>query len=223
MIAPAAFEELIHKLAQRGIRLIAVSKTHPPEQIMALYRMGQRAFGENRVQELVRKAEALPGDIEWHFIGHLQSNKLKYIAPFVHTIHSVDRLSLLSDIQSEARRHHRIIRCLLQFHIATEATKHGMTLPEAVDLLERYPPDAFPDVAISGVMGMATFTEDMEQVRMEFRALKAIFNALKVRFFEELPGFQEVSMGMSADWPVAAEEGSTMVRIGSMLFGERTN
>jgi pyridoxal phosphate enzyme (YggS family) len=223
MITQSAFEELIQTLGRQGIRLVAVSKTHPPEKIRALYQMGQRAFGENRVQELVRKAEVLPADVEWHFIGHLQSNKLKYIAPFVHTIHSVDRLGLLSDIQSEARKRGRRVRCLLQFHIAAEETKYGMTLPEAVDMLERYPPDAFPDVAFGGVMGMATFTEDMEQVRAEFRALKSIFDSLKTRFYADDPTFCDVSMGMSSDWPIAAAEGSTMVRIGSMLFGERTN
>lgn len=196
---------------------MAVSKTHPPDRIMELYKEGQRDFGENKVQELTSKYEVLPKDIRWHLIGHLQRNKVKYIAPFVHLIHSVDSLELLQEIDKQAAKCGRVIDVLLQFHIAAETTKFGLDLPEAEALLAHN----LPNVRIRGVMGMATFTDDMDQVRREFDTLMGIFTHLKSRWFRESAWFDIRSMGMSGDWPVAVAAGSNMVRIGSLLFGER--
>jgi len=187
-----------------------------------LYAQGQRIFGENRVQELVEKYEALPKDIEWHLIGHLQTNKVKYIAPFVRMIHSVDSLKLLKEINKQAAKHERTIDCLLQMHIANEATKFGMNESEVIDLLNDTAFKNMQNIRITGVMGMATFTDDKSQVRNEFRQLKYIFNQLKRNFFMDNETFREISMGMSGDYQIAIAEGSTMVRIGSLLFGART-
>jgi pyridoxal phosphate enzyme (YggS family) len=217
----SVFEFLNQSLQMRGAALVAVSKTHPIEAIEALYSLGQRRFAENRVQEMLSKAEVLPADIEWHLIGHLQTNKVKFIAPFVSVVQSVDILKLLQEIDKQAEKHQRTIRCLLQFHIAREETKFGFSAMEAMDMLASYPPDAFPHVVFGGVMGMATFTEDAEQVRAEFRTLKSIFDQLRQAYFGNNPDFCELSMGMSGDWQIAVEEGSTMVRIGSLLFGQR--
>jgi len=203
------------------VTLVAVSKTKPNELLTEAYKAGQRVFGENRVQELVPKSEALPKDIEWHMIGHLQSNKIKYIAPFVSCIHSVDKPKLLSIINREAKKHGRVIRVLLQFHIATEATKFGMSVDEAVELLSSMEFKAMKNIEVAGVMGMATFTNDENQVRTEFRTLKTIFQKLKQEFFADKSSFKEISMGMSGDYQIAIEEGSTMVRIGSSIFGNR--
>ena len=215
------WKRILDELAPYQAQLVAVSKTKPVEQIQALYDLGQRDFGENRVQELVEKAAVLPPDIRWHLIGHLQTNKVKYIAPFVHLIHSVDSPRLLQEIEKQARQEERQIGCLLQFKIAEEETKYGLELENAVELLES---DAFAEytgVRIEGVMGMATFTEEEEQVRREFKNLSTIFQQLKNRFFADDPAFRTISMGMSGDYPIALEEGSTMVRIGSLLFGVR--
>lgn len=208
-------------LDQQNVTLVAVSKTYPPERIMAEYEKGQRIFGENRVQELTAKYEVLPKDIQWHQIGHLQRNKIKYIASFVHLIHAVDSFELLQEIDRQAAKHQRVIDCLLQFHIAQEDTKFGFSEDEAVTLLEQQPWPQLQHVRICGVMGMATYTDDETIVRQEFRYLKKIFEHLRQRFFTDAPSFKEISMGMSGDWHIAVEEGSTMVRIGSLIFGNR--
>lgn len=203
------------------VQLIAVSKTKPVEMLVEAYRHGQRAFGENKVQELVGKFEALPKDIEWHFIGHMQTNKVKYIAPFIHLIHGVDSFKLLKTINTEAKKIDRIIPCLLQFHIAEEETKFGFSLAEVEEMLKSDEFKRLENVEISGVMGMATYTDDENQIHKEFAALKAYFEKLKSDYFANEPKFKEISMGMSGDYRIAVEEGSTMVRIGSTIFGER--
>lgn len=213
---------ITQKLAEKNARLVAVSKTHPPERIMPLYLKGQRIFGENRVQELQQKYETLPKDIEWHLIGHLQTNKVKFIAPYIALIHSVDSPELLREINKQAAKNNRVIDCLLQFHIASEESKFGLGEQEAADMLSDPAFSEMKNVRICGVMGMATFTDDQTLIRSEFRHLKSIFDALKTRFFENAPWFCEISMGMSGDWEIALEEGSTLVRIGSLLFGNRS-
>ena len=214
-------KKILQQLAPTHTKLIAVSKTHPSERVMALYNQGQRIFGENRVQELAAKYEALPKDIEWHLIGHLQTNKVKYIAQFVTCIQSVDSLKLLEEIDKQASKCDRVIDCLLQFHIAEEETKFGLDEAEATELLQSPEFQELKNVNIAGVMGMATFTDDLVQVRREFRHLKGIFDNLKDRFFQDQPNFKEISMGMSGDYLLAVEEGSTMVRVGTLLFGGR--
>jgi PLP dependent protein len=204
-----------------NVRLVAVSKTKPAEYLWEAYNHGQRAFGENKVQELVWKYEELPKDIEWHFIGHLQSNKIKYIAPFVHLIHGVDSFKLLKAIDSEAKKAGRIIPCLLQFHIAEEDTKFGLSINEAIEMLNSEDFGLLRHVKISGVMGMATYTNDEGQISREFACLKTYFEKLKFEYFAENDDFKEISMGMSGDYLIAIAEGSTMVRIGSTIFGER--
>lgn len=204
-----------------NVRLVAVSKTKPVEDILAAYNAGQRIFGENKVQELIQKYETLPKDIEWHFIGHPQTNKIKYIAPFVSLIHGVYSLKLLKVIDSEAKKNNRKIACLLQFHIATEETKFGFSTEEAIEILESAEFRELGNISVCGVMGMATFTDDSIRIRNEFRSLKAIFDSLKMRYFQNKPEFCEISMGMSDDYRIAIEEGSTIVRIGSKIFGER--
>ncbi len=203
------------------VQLVAVSKTKPAELLMEAYNHGIRAFGENKVQEMVRKYEELPKDIEWHFIGHMQTNKVKYIAPFVHLIHAVDSFKLLKTIDAEAEKANRIIPCLLQFHIAEEETKFGLSMDEANDVLNSDEFKRLEYVEISGIMGMATYTDDENQIRKEFARLKTYFERLKSVFFAGEPVFKEISMGMSGDYRLAVEEGSTMVRIGSTIFGER--
>lgn len=186
---------------------------------MEAYEAGQRIFGESRAQELVAKQKELPADIEWHFIGILQTNKVKDIAPFIHTIHSIDSLKLLQEVNKQAEKHDRIIRVLLEIHVAEEETKHGMTPDECRALLDA-DLSALTHIRIGGLMGMATFTDDMERVRSEFRQLAALFRELKKKY-PELADFKELSMGMSHDYQIAVEEGSTMVRIGTDIFGER--
>jgi pyridoxal phosphate enzyme (YggS family) len=205
----------------KGVTVVAVSKTKPNELLMEAYDAGQRIFGENRVQELAPKAEALPKDIEWHMIGHLQSNKVKYIAPFVSLIHSVDKPKLLAEIDKEAEKNNRTIRVLLQFHIAEEETKFGLNLEEAETMLNSNDFHYWNHIEVVGVMGMATFTEDENQIRKEFGILKNIFDQLKSEHFSDQPTFKEISMGMSGDYLLAIEEGSTMVRVGSSIFGSR--
>jgi len=204
-----------------GVKLIAVSKTKSNEEIMEAYRTGQRIFGENKVQELVRKWESLPKDIGWHFIGHLQSNKVRSIAPFIAMIHSIDSFKILKTINDEARNAGRIIPCLLQFHIASEESKFGFSYDEAFQLLSDIKLSELENVIISGVMGMASFTDDTELINKEFFTLHEIFQKLKDVFFQDNDNFREISMGMSHDYLIAIENGSTMVRIGSTIFGER--
>jgi len=189
--------------------------------LMEAYVHGQRAFGENKVQEMARKYEALPKDIDWHFIGHLQTNKVKYLAPFVHLIHSVDSFKLLKTIDSEAKKVNRIIPCLLQFHIAEEETKFGFSMEEAVDMLNSEAFKSLEYIRISGLMGMATYTDNEEQIRKEFACLRSYFDQLKTTYFNSQADFKEISMGMSGDYLLAIDEGSTIVRIGSTIFGER--
>jgi pyridoxal phosphate enzyme (YggS family) len=190
----------------------------PVESIQAVYDTGQRRFGENRVQDLILKQPLLPFDIEWHFIGHLQTNKVKFIAPFVRVIESVDSIKLLTEIDKEASRSNRIIDCLLEIYIASEESKYGLDLGEARGLLSSSEFPRLKNVRIRGVMGMATYTDDIARVRKEFRSLKNTFTILLKEFFPENPDFCEISMGMSGDYRVAIEEGSTMVRIGSKIF-----
>ena len=203
------------------VNLVAVSKTKPLPLLQEAYDAGQRHFGENRVQELAEKFEALPKDIHWHMIGHLQSKKVKYIAPFVHLIHGVDSLKLLEEINKQALKNERIIDCMLQFHIANEDTKFGFSFEEVVELLGSADFFQLKNVRIVGVMGMATFTDDTKIVRQEFATLANYFSLLKNNQFKFAPYFTEISMGMSGDYLIAIEEGSTMVRVGSSIFGGR--
>ncbi len=213
------FSELTDELKTAGAKLVAVSKTQTNEAITALYNSGQRAFGENRVQEMLPKHKALPKDIEWHQIGHLQTNKVKAIAPFVAMIHSVDSLRLLLEIDKEAAKNNRKINVLLQFHIASEDSKYGMNYRKVRAILEDKKFKTISNINICGVMGMATFTEDDTLIRSEFRDLKKIFDKLKRDYFYDNEDFTEISMGMSSDYKIALNEGTTMVRIGSLLFG----
>ena len=203
------------------VKLVAVSKTKPIETILEAYKSDQRIFGENKIQELVPKHEALPKDIEWHMIGHLQSNKVKYIAPFVHLVHAVDSFKLLKEINKQALKSNRIINCLFQFHIAEEEAKFGFNYNEVEGILKSNEFKELNNIKIVGIMGMATFTNDMEQVRKEFKTLKSFYTKLKDTYFSENNEFKEISMGMSDDYHIAIEEGSTMVRIGSSIFGKR--
>lgn len=203
------------------VKLVAVSKTKPIEMIQQAYDAGQRDFGENKAQELAEKQPRLPDDVRWHFIGHLQTNKVKYIAPFVTLIHAVDSLKLLKEINKQAKKNERIIDCLLEFHIAEEESKFGLNLEMAPEILKSDEFHGMKNIRICGVMGMATFTEDQDQVRREFKSLKAYFEDLKREFFQEKPEFKEISMGMSGDYLLAIEEGATIVRVGSRIFGSR--
>ena len=203
------------------IELIAVSKTWPIEIISDLVNCGHKIFGENKVQELVDKYEKLPKDIQWHFIGHLQRNKVKYLAPFVDLIHSVESLRLLKEVNKQGIKNNRIINVLLQFHIAGEDTKFGLSLEECIQLLESEEYLVMQNVKIRGIMGMATFTKDQKQVRGEFKSLKTIYDHLKSSSLSSEDGFSIISMGMSGDYEIAIEEGSNMIRIGSTIFGAR--
>ena len=209
-----AYTSLIQELSAKKVQLIAVSKTKPASDIEALYQLGQKDFGENYVQELVDKATELPKDIHWHFIGHLQSNKVKYIAPFVYLIHGIDSYKLLQEVDKQAAKNNRVIDCLLQVHIAEEETKFGFDNNELQALPDL---NELKHVRVCGLMGMASFSEDMEKVRGEFHTLKTIFN----QFQQKYATVQIISMGMSSDYRIAVEEGSNMVRVGSLLFGAR--
>ena len=215
------FEDIKLYLDEKNVTLVAVSKTKPTTAILALYDKGQRDFGENKVQELREKYEALPKDIKWHLIGHLQTNKVKYIAEWVYMIHSVDSLPLLEEINKQAIKHNRIIPCLLQTYIAKEETKFGMDEAELHELLQSSTFAGLKNISIYGLMGMATNTNDEQIIRAEFLHLKAIFNTLKQTYFNAETQFSILSMGMSSDYKIAVECGSSMVRIGSLLFGER--
>ncbi len=201
--------------------LVAVSKTKPDEMIMEAYEAGQRDFGENKVQDLAAKKERLPADIRWHMIGHLQTNKVKYLSSFVHLIHGVDSLKLLDAINRSASQYNRTIDCLLQVHIAEEETKFGFSGEQALALVQSELFKEMKNVRIRGIMGMATYTENREQIRSEFKRLNLIFGEMKVSAFHDAEYFDQRSYGMSGDYLLAVEEGSTMVRIGSLIFGQR--
>jgi pyridoxal phosphate enzyme (YggS family) len=203
-----------------GCKLIAVSKTQPIEKILQAYQTGQRVFGENKAQEMLAKYEALPKDIEWHMIGHLQSNKVKYIAPFVSLIHSVDSVRLLEEINKQGQKINRIIPCLLQMYIANEDTKFGFSQEEVIELLDNYPL-SFHNVRVVGLMGMASFTNNQQQIRAEFRSLKVFFEKIRAKPLPPQVEMKELSMGMSGDYRIGMDEGSTLVRIGTSIFGER--
>lgn len=203
------------------VKLVCVSKFHPDEAILEAYQVGERVFGESKVQEMTGKYERLPKDIEWHFIGHLQTNKAKYIVPYVSLIHGVDSEKLVAEIDKQAAKIGRKVNCLLQVHIATEETKFGFDEPEIIQFFESRGLERYPNVQIGGLMGMATFTSDKKQVQREFEQLKSIFYRLKESVLNKQPEFKEISMGMSDDFPIAIDCGSTMVRIGSSIFGNR--
>lgn len=204
-----------------GVRLVAVSKFHPNESIEAAYQAGQRIFGESKVQELTEKYRTLPKDIEWHFIGHLQTNKVKYIAPFISMIHAVDSFKLLEEINKQASKVNRIIPCLLEIHIAQEESKYGFTFESCREMLQEGAWKNLKNISINGVMGMATNTEDSDEIRKEFKQLHDFFTELKQTYFPNKAQFCEISMGMSHDYPLAIEAGSTLVRVGSKIFGDR--
>ena len=208
-------------LGKLDVKLIAVSKTKSQNDILEAYHAGHRAFGENIVQELAEKQEALPKDIEWHLIGHLQSNKVKYIAPFIALIHSVDSLKLLNEINKQAKKHNRTIDCLLQVHIADEDTKFGLDHVELIELLWSEQLAEFKNIRITGLMGIATNTPNEKVIKEEFYELKALFDGIKQSFFNDAPHFNTLSMGMSSDYKIAIEQGATMVRLGSTIFGGR--
>ncbi|TSA26210.1 MAG: YggS family pyridoxal phosphate-dependent enzyme [Bacteroidetes bacterium] len=217
-------EEKLQNLLQTipaGVKVVAVSKTQPVQVIRTAYDAGLRIFGENKVRELVAKHPLLPQDIEWHYIGHLQRNKVKQVVSVAAMIHSIDSFRLLKEVDKEAGKINRTVRCLLQFHIATEETKFGLDWEEAVNMLTSREYREMEFINLCGVMGMATFTDDQALVRKEFRHLRTLYQRLKSDFFPDDPGFSELSMGMSGDYRIAIEEGSTMVRVGTMLFGER--
>ena len=216
------YEEIINELKSQAISLVAVSKTKPVEDIQELYDLGHRDFGENYVQEMADKEALLPKDIRWHFIGHLQSNKVKYIAPFVYLIHGVDSFNLLKEINKQASKNNRVIDVLLQIHIAQEETKFGLDEEELNLLIKEYEDLQMKNVRICGLMGMASFTDDMDKVRKEFQCLKKLFNKHAPLQTAQCK-LQTLSLGMSSDYKIAIEEGSNMVRIGSLLFGERNN
>ncbi len=223
MITADAFHALTQSLAPSGTRLVAVSKFQPVEKIRALYDLGQRDFGENYAQELAEKAPQLPSDIRWHFIGHLQKNKVKYIAPFVHLIHSVDSYELLAEIQKRAAKEDRVIDVLLELKVAEEDTKHGLGETEIIRLLDQLDAqaDGFGNIRVCGLMAMASFTSDEAQLSKEFTRAQTAFNHFKSTYFFLKPYFNTLSMGMSGDYKLAIAHGSTLVRIGTMLFGRR--
>lgn len=213
--------EEIRKTIPEGVRLVAVSKFHPAEAIMEAYGAGQRIFGESRAQELVAKHKVLPADIEWHFIGPLQTNKVKEIVPFVSLIHSVDSSRLLLEIEKQAARVDRVVDVLLELRVAREETKHGLDEADSEALLTGGLLDGLTHVRLRGVMGMATNTDDMDEVRLEFRQIRERFERMRALLGERAAGFTEISMGMSHDYPLAIDEGSTMIRVGTSIFGER--
>ncbi|MCX6282594.1 MAG: YggS family pyridoxal phosphate-dependent enzyme [Bacteroidetes bacterium] len=213
--------DLLYRSIPAHVQLIVVSKTQNPETIQEVYSAGQRVFGENKVQELLAKAPSLPSDIRWQFIGHLQTNKVKLILPVVHMIHSIDSLRLLKEVEKEAKKIGRVIPCLLQMHIAAEETKFGLDFDEAIQLLDSPDYKAMTQVSLRGLMGMATYTNEENIIRKEFRELKESFTKIKAAYFASDDNFCELSMGMSGDYTLAIEEGSTMVRVGTAVFGER--
>ncbi len=213
--------EIQNELHPIGVSLIAISKTKPVEEIMEAYAAGQRAFGENQVQELLAKYEEMPKDIEWHLVGHLQTNKVKYIAPFIHMIHSVDSLKVLMEINKHALKANRVIDCLLQVFIADEDTKFGLDHAELIELLRSEEFEGLKNVRIRGLMGIASNTENERIVKEEFYELKMLFDGIKATYFRKESSFDTLSMGMSSDYKLAIEQGSNMVRLGSTIFGKR--
>lgn len=211
----------IRKTLPSNVEMLCVSKTHPKEFIEEAYECGERAFAENKVQEMTAKAEALPNDIRWHMIGHLQSNKVKYIAPYIYMIHSVDSEKLLEVINKEGLKNNRKIKCLLQVHVAKEETKFGMNEEELFALLESEKIPKMENIEICGLMGMASFTDDTKQIRDEFKQIKKLFETCKSTYQQGNENFKEISMGMSGDYPIAIEEGATIIRIGNGIFGKR--
>lgn len=211
----------VRQTLKNNVKLVAVSKYQPLEYLVEAYEAGQRVFGESHALEVRDKAEALPKDIEWHFIGHLQTNKVKYIAPFISCIESVDSLKLMQEINKQALKNDRVIDCLLQFHVAQEETKSGFSLEECETVLSSEEFASLQNIRIVGVMGMATYTEDEKQIRKEFKSLVSIFAYLKMAYFSANVEFKEISMGMTDDYKIAMSEGSTIVRVGSGIFGER--
>ncbi len=211
----------INKKLGKSTKLVAISKTKPVEMLMECYDAGQRIFGENKVQEMLDKQAAMPNDVQWHMVGHLQTNKVKYIAPFVSLIHSADSIKLIQEINKQGAKHHRIISCLLQIYIAKEETKFGLDIQEALDLLQSESFTQMQNIRVMGVMGMATNTENLKQVREEFQHLKQFSDTLKLKFASDIHPLHEISMGMSSDFEIAIEEGSTLVRVGSSIFGIR--
>jgi len=211
----------VRKHIPAHVQLVCVSKFHPDEAVLEAYHAGERIFGESKVQEMCGKYERLPKDIRWHFIGHLQTNKIKFIIPFVELIHGVDSYKLLVEINKQAEKANRIVNCLLQIHIAKEETKFGFSPEELLEILDSGKWKTLGNVNICGLMGMATFTDNKNQVRAEFKNLKELFDAVKTTYFASDSSFKEISMGMSDDFELAIEEGSTMVRIGSLIFGLR--
>lgn len=216
----ANLKEVLDQLPE-GVRLVAVSKFHPNEAIEEAYKVGQRIFGESREQELSTKYETLPKDIEWHFIGHLQTNKVKYIAPYIAMIHAVDSYKLLAEIDKQAAKYDRVIPCLLEIHIAQEESKYGFTFDTCRQMLEEGGWKQLKHVCIAGVMGMGTNTDDEKEVEKEFRSLADFFQSLKQDYFSQTDSFKEISMGMSHDYQIAIKCGTTLVRVGSKIFGER--
>jgi pyridoxal phosphate enzyme (YggS family) len=215
------YTQITQQLHKYGANLVAVSKTKPVEDILALYNAGQRIFGENKVQEMTTKYEQLPKDIQWHLIGHLQSNKVKYIAPYVSLIHSVDSIKLLQEIDKQAEKNQRSIPCLLQVYIANEDTKFGLSAEEAHALLSSPEYQALQHINIHGLMGMATNTDNEVQIATEFATLQQLYAELKTKYFANSNTFTQLSMGMSSDYHLALQHGATLVRVGSMLFGSR--
>lgn len=222
MSIKSELEALNNELNASGAKLVAVSKTHPASAIAEAYAAGQRVFGESTAQELVNKYDLLPKDIEWHFIGHLQSNKVRFIAPFVHLIHAVDSEKLLQTIHKEGLKHNRIIRCLLQVHIAREESKFGLSVDEIRTLLASENWKNYNHVQLCGLMTIASNTTDESILNQEFATMNGLFRELKAQFFENDPAFCELSMGMSADYPLALTHGATLIRVGSRIFGYRT-
>lgn len=216
----ANLKEVLDQLPE-GVRLVAVSKFHPNGAIEEAYKVGQRIFGESREQELSTKYETLPKDIEWHFIGHLQTNKVKYIAPYIAMIHAVDSYKLLAEIDKQAAKYNRVIPCLLEIHIAQEESKYGFTFDTCRQMLEEGGWKQLKHVCIAGVMGMGTNTDDEKEVEKEFRSLADFFKSLKQDYFSQTDSFKEISMGMSHDYQIAIKCGTTLVRVGSKIFGER--
>lgn len=215
------YKQLLNEITPFNARLVAVSKTKPVEDIVKVYEAGQRIFGENKVQEMAAKYEALPKDVEWHLIGHLQTNKVKYIAPFVSMIHSVDSLKLLQEIDKQAQKQNRVIDCLFQIFIAQEETKFGLSPQELNELLQSADYQALKNIRICGFMAMGSNTDNEEQIAGEFAFLQRLFGEVKSNNFVDSPHFKELSMGMSSDYKIALKYGATLIRVGSMLFGER--
>lgn len=221
MTAIAEAIEEYRKTLKEGVELIAVSKTFPKEDIEDAYACGQRHFGENKVQEISEKAEALPKDIKWHMIGHMQTNKIKYIAPYIYMIHSVDSMKVMEAINKEAIKNNRVIKVLMQIHVAQEDTKFGLLPDELYAILDEGKWRELSNISICGLMGMASFTDDMSQVRSEFATIKSVFDKCKEKYFKGNADFKEISMGMTGDYHIAMECGSTLIRIGNGIFGKR--